>query len=130
MLSSLILVQRIPVMFVVTCCFHSLRINLDMAKLVYSWFIATDKEIPGTVVRSSTIPEELGRISYLLTDKTGTLTQNVMVFKKLHLGTVSFGLDSMEEVQTYLRTVFAKQTAEDKSVTKKTVSIFSSSFFE
>ena len=119
-----------PVMFSVNCCFHSLRINLDMAKLAYSWFIATDKEIPGTVVRSSTIPEELGRISYLLTDKTGTLTQNVMVFKKLHLGTVSFGLDSMEEVQTYLRTVFAKQTLEDKNVTKKTVSIFSSWLFE
>ena len=50
-----------------------------MAKLVYSWVISRDKEIPGTVVRSSTIPEELGRISYLLSDKTGTLTQNEMV---------------------------------------------------
>ena len=59
----------------------SLRVNLDMAKLVYSWVIGRDKEIPGTVVRSSTIPEELGRISYLLSDKTGTLTQNEMVYK-------------------------------------------------
>ena len=50
-----------------------------MGKIVYSWMIARDKDIPGTVVRSSTIPEELGRIVYLLTDKTGTLTQNEMV---------------------------------------------------
>ena len=31
-----------------------------------------DENIPGTVVRTSTIPEELGRLVYLLTDKTGT----------------------------------------------------------
>ena len=57
----------------------SLRVNLDMGKMVYSWMIQRDREIPGTVVRSSTIPEELGRVEYLLTDKTGTLTQNEMV---------------------------------------------------
>ncbi|WAR13438.1 ATP9B-like protein [Mya arenaria] len=61
----------------------SLRVNLDMGKAVYSWLITRDKHIPGTVVRSTTIPEELGRISYLLTDKTGTLTQNEMVIAHL-----------------------------------------------
>ena len=59
-------------------CF-SLRVSLDMGKVVYSWMITRDSEMPGTTVRSSTIPEELGRVAYLLTDKTGTLTQNEMV---------------------------------------------------
>lgn len=53
--------------------------SLDLGKVVYSWMIIHDKNIPGTVVRSSTIPEELGRIGYLLSDKTGTLTENEMV---------------------------------------------------
>lgn len=56
----------------------SLRVNLDMGKTVYAWFIERDQGMPGTVVRTSTIPEELGRIEYLLSDKTGTLTQNGM----------------------------------------------------
>lgn len=58
-----------------------------------------DEEMPDTVVRCTTIPEELGRISYLFSDKTGTLTQNSMVFKRLHLGTVSYGAESFDQVK-------------------------------
>ncbi|XP_035212705.1 probable phospholipid-transporting ATPase IIB isoform X2 [Stegodyphus dumicola] len=85
----------------------SLRVNLDMGKMVYSWMIQKDKEIPGTVVRSTTIPEELGRLVFLLSDKTGTLTKNEMVFKKLHLGTVAYGSDSFDEVASHLKTAYA-----------------------
>lgn len=88
----------------------SLRVNIDMAKTVYSWFIQHDKEIPNTLVRSSTMSEEMGRISYMLSDKTGTLTQNEMVFKRLHLGTVSFGSDSMDEIMHHLLISFRQQT--------------------
>jgi hypothetical protein len=48
---------------------RSLRVNLDMGKTVYAHAIQTDSEIPGTIVRTSTLPEELGRIEYLLSDK-------------------------------------------------------------
>ena len=61
----------------------SLRVNLDLAKLYYSYSINTDDEIRGTVARNSNIPEDLGRLSYLITDKTGTLTQNEMLLKKI-----------------------------------------------
>nr|XP_023690721.1 probable phospholipid-transporting ATPase IIA [Paramormyrops kingsleyae] len=87
---------------------HSLRVNLDMGKMVFSWMIRKDSKIPGTVVRASTIPEQLGRISYLLTDKTGTLTQNEMVFRRLHLGTVAYGMDSMDEVQSHVFSAYTQ----------------------
>ncbi|XP_040841085.1 probable phospholipid-transporting ATPase IIB isoform X3 [Ochotona curzoniae] len=86
----------------------SLRVNLDMGKAAYGWMIMRDENIPGTVVRTSTIPEELGRLVYLLTDKTGTLTQNEMVFKRLHLGTVSYGTDTMDEIQSHVASSYSQ----------------------
>lgn len=83
----------------------SLRVNLDMGKAYYSYKIQKDKEIQGTVVRSTTIPEELGRISYLLTDKTGTLTKNEMVFKKIHLGTIAYGDELFDEVAATIQSL-------------------------
>ncbi|XP_053960131.1 probable phospholipid-transporting ATPase IIB isoform X3 [Anastrepha ludens] len=83
----------------------SLRVNLDMGKAFYSWQMQNDPEIQGTVVRSTTIPEELGRISYVLTDKTGTLTQNEMVFKKIHLGIVSHDNDTFHHIGQIIQTL-------------------------
>jgi phospholipid-translocating ATPase len=85
----------------------SLRVNLDTGKTVYAYFIEHDDGIPDTVVRTSTIPEDLGRIEYLLSDKTGTLTQNEMRLKKIHVGTVSYANDAMEEVASYVKQAFA-----------------------
>lgn len=73
----------------------SMRVNLDMAKLFYAYVINKDDEIPGAIVRNSNIPEELGRVNFLFTDKTGTLTQNEMNFKKLHCGSVFYRDDDI-----------------------------------
>lgn len=91
----------------------SLRVNLDMGKTVYSWFIQRDAGIQGAVVRTSTIPEELGRIEYLLSDKTGTLTQNEMEMKKIHVGTVSYANEAMEEVASYVKQGFSAPPTTD-----------------
>ncbi|TKA74876.1 hypothetical protein B0A55_05035 [Friedmanniomyces simplex] len=86
----------------------SLRVNLDMGKSVYAWFIHRDEGIPGTVVRTSTIPEDLGRVEFLLTDKTGTLTRNEMVMRRCHVGSVGYGgQEGMEEVGGFVEQAFS-----------------------
>ena len=42
-------------------------------------------------VYSTSISEDLGQIEYVLTDKTGTLTENRMEFKKCIVGTKVYG---------------------------------------
>ncbi len=93
----------------------SLRVNLDLGKSVYSWFIQRDPGMPGAVVRTSTIPEDLGRIEYLLSDKTGTLTQNDMEMKKIHVGTVSYANEAMDEVYAYVKQGFSPPPPADGS---------------
>ncbi|GJQ11831.1 hypothetical protein GpartN1_g3622.t1 [Galdieria partita] len=80
----------------------SMRINLDMARTIYAYFIQHDEDLPECIVRSSNLPEELGRIDYLLSDKTGTLTKNEMHLKKLHLGSLLFSKDDLEDLRKYI----------------------------
>lgn len=68
----------------------SLRVNLDLAKIITSLMIRRDKSMQNPIVRTTTIPEQLGRIGYIMSDKTGTLTQNIMTFRSLHTGKSSY----------------------------------------
>lgn len=48
------------------------------------------KDMP-TKAQSSNLNEELGMVHFVFSDKTGTLTQNVMEFKKFSAGHISYG---------------------------------------
>ena len=80
----------------------ALRVNLDVSKTWFSYVINRDKSIPETIARNSTIPEELGRISYIFSDKTGTLTKNEMIFKKIAMSDEQFEEFNFSELKGIL----------------------------
>lgn len=47
-----------------------------------------------TVVQSSNLNEELGQIEYIFSDKTGTLTCNIMDFKAICVTGINYGENS------------------------------------
>jgi phospholipid-transporting ATPase len=82
----------------------SLIVTLEMVKYLQAFFISWDYmiydqnlDLP-TKVQSSNLNEELGQISHIFSDKTGTLTCNIMEFKKFSVGLKSYGaLDVIKE---------------------------------
>lgn len=73
----------------------SLLITLETVKLCQGALIARDAELTSLgqpcKVQSSNLNEELGQIQYVFADKTGTLTKNQMIFKRLVLDDEIFG---------------------------------------
>lgn len=45
--------------------------------------------------RALNIPEELGQVEYVFTDKTGTLTENQMVFQRCSINNVDYSHPSL-----------------------------------
>ena len=84
----------------------SLIITLQLAKTVMSAFYLLEKKTEKIEVQINTlnIHEELGQIEYILTDKTGTLTQNKMILKYFQVRNKTVKI--MDQKQTINETVF------------------------
>jgi phospholipid-translocating ATPase len=75
----------------------SLYISLEIVRTAQAFFIYSDVDMyyqrldyPCTP-KSWNISDDLGQIEYIFSDKTGTLTQNVMEFKKATINGVPYG---------------------------------------
>ncbi|NXC62731.1 AT8B3 ATPase, partial [Aleadryas rufinucha] len=81
----------------------SMYITFEFIYLVNSCFINWDlemyygaKDIPAEA-RSTSLNDQLGQIEYIFSDKTGTLTQNIMSFKKCCVNGTIYGNLGWEE---------------------------------
>jgi phospholipid-translocating P-type ATPase (flippase) len=75
----------------------SLYVTLELVRVFQAQFVSWDKDMwdeesgTGAVARTSNISDDLGQIEYVFSDKTGTLTRNVMEFRKCSIGGAIYG---------------------------------------
>uniref|UniRef100_A0A8B9RLR4 Phospholipid-transporting ATPase n=1 Tax=Astyanax mexicanus TaxID=7994 RepID=A0A8B9RLR4_ASTMX len=81
----------------------SLYVSVEVLRLGHSYFINWDrkmyysrKDTPAEA-RTTTLNEELGQVEFIFSDKTGTLTQNIMVFSKCSINGKTYGKNMVTE---------------------------------
>lgn len=83
----------------------SLYVSMEIVKLIQRWLMNDIDMYDETTntpfeARTSTINEELGQISYIFSDKTGTLTENIMKFRKISVAGTAWVHDADLQEQT------------------------------
>lgn len=75
----------------------SLSVTLEVCKFVqgslieWDYLIYSEERDRAVKVQTFSIVEDLGQVGYIFSDKTGTLTRNIMEFKYMLVGTQFYG---------------------------------------
>ena len=84
----------------------SLYVMIEVLKLIQATMINNDvrmfyadpEDMKFALCRNSDLIEELGQVEFVFSDKTGTLTQNKMEFKKCYVGSERYGDITVEDI--------------------------------
>lgn len=80
----------------------SLYVSMSLIRVFQTYFMNNDLDMyyeatdSKSQVRTISLNEELGQISHIFSDKTGTLTCNIMEFRKASINGISYGLGTTE----------------------------------
>ena len=85
-----------------TYCNISVSCKLQCLSQLHSLFLKAYT----SVSFSTAISEDLGQVEYILTDKTGTLTENRMIFKQCCISNTTYGNDNGDALKGYPLTDF------------------------
>lgn len=81
----------------------SLFVTVEIIKFYQAFLISSDMDMyyketdTPTICRTSSLVEELGQIEYIFSDKTGTLTRNIMEFKSCSIAGQGYALEVPED---------------------------------
>ena len=87
----------------------SLLVTMEMIRFFQAYFMGYDAEMYDhsnrrfAVIQSSGLNEELGQVHYIFTDKTGTLTKNVMQFKQMVIANKTYGSNEHADKEELLK---------------------------
>ena len=82
----------------------SLLVTIEFVKFIQAYYINSDSQMyhqtsdTFALARTSNLNEELGQIKYVFSDKTGTLTENIMKFKECSIAGEKFSSETLDSI--------------------------------